>query len=110
MSLSFAVSHFLNCLLCGAPISSPATSGVEELQSKTAKRRNKRNKNGALNNRTTTNEWALLTQKSLWTQIRHELKSYWDFEPKADSLDSYIDNYGLLKISLLRFDDELIVS
>uniref|UniRef100_A0A6M2E259 Putative translation initiation factor eif3 subunit n=1 Tax=Xenopsylla cheopis TaxID=163159 RepID=A0A6M2E259_XENCH len=102
MSLSFAVSHFLNCLLCGAPISSPATSGVEELQSKTAKRRNKRNKNGALNNRTTTNEWALLTQKSLWTQIRHELKSYWDFEPKADSLDSYIDNYGLLKISLLR--------
>jgi protein TIF31 len=75
---------------------------LEELQSKTAKRRNKRKgrSNGPQQSEV---EWASLTSKSLWQQIKADLKSYYDWEvPMPESLDVTIEHFHLQKISLLR--------
>ncbi|EZA50535.1 clustered mitochondria protein homolog isoform X2 [Ooceraea biroi] len=101
MSLSAAVSHFLNCLLCSAQIIHPQQN-LEELQSKTAKRRNKRKgrSNGPQQSEV---EWASLTPRSLWQQIKADLKAYYDWEtPCPESLDATIEHFHLQKISLLR--------
>ncbi|TGZ54956.1 Clustered mitochondria protein [Temnothorax longispinosus] len=101
MSLSAAVSHFLNCLLSSAQIIHPQQN-LEELQSKTAKRRNKRKgrNNGPLQSEV---EWASLTPKSLWQQIKGDLKAYYDWEtPSPESVEATIEHFHLQKISLLR--------
>ncbi|XP_011862230.1 PREDICTED: clustered mitochondria protein homolog [Vollenhovia emeryi] len=101
MSLSAAISHFLNCLLSSAQIIHPQQN-LEELQSKTAKRRNKRKgrNNGPQQSEV---EWASLTPKSLWQQIKADLKAYYDWEtPSPESLEATIEHYHLQKISLLR--------
>ncbi|XP_011691675.1 PREDICTED: clustered mitochondria protein homolog isoform X1 [Wasmannia auropunctata] len=101
MSLSAAVSHFLNCLLSSAQIIHPQQN-LEELQSKTAKRRNKRKgrNNGPQQSEV---EWASLTPKSLWQQIKGDLKAYYDWEtPCPESLEATIEHFYLQKISLLR--------
>ncbi|KAH0561474.1 clustered mitochondria protein homolog [Cotesia glomerata] len=101
MSLSAAISHFLNCLLSSAQLPHPQLN-LEELQSKTAKRRNKRKgrNNGPHQSEV---EWASLTPKSLWQQIKADLKSYYDWETLApESLDATIEHFNLQKISLLR--------
>ncbi|XP_020284197.1 clustered mitochondria protein homolog isoform X1 [Pseudomyrmex gracilis] len=101
MSLSAAVSHFLNCLLSSAQIIHPQQN-LEELQSKTAKRRNKRKgrNNGPQQSEV---EWASLTPRSLWQQIKGDLKAYYDWEtPCPESLDATIEHFHLQKISLLR--------
>ncbi|XP_032674244.1 clustered mitochondria protein homolog isoform X2 [Odontomachus brunneus] len=101
MSLSAAVSHFLNCLLSSAQIIHPQQN-LEELQSKAAKRRNKRKgrNNGPQQSEV---EWASLTPKSLWQQIKSDLKAYYDWEtPSPESLDATIEHFHLQKISLLR--------
>ncbi|KAL6258455.1 hypothetical protein P5V15_010411 [Pogonomyrmex californicus] len=101
MSLSAAVSHFLNCLLSSAQIIHPQQN-LEELQSKTAKRRNKRKgrNNGPQQSEV---EWASLTPKSLWQQIKNDLKAYYDWEtPSPESLEATIEHFHLQKISLLR--------
>jgi hypothetical protein len=48
-------------------------------------------------------EWANLTPKSLWTQIKLELKSYYDWDLQADSLESMVEQFSVQKISLLRY-------
>ncbi|XP_012056123.1 PREDICTED: clustered mitochondria protein homolog isoform X2 [Atta cephalotes] len=101
MNLSAAVSHFLNCLLSSAQIIHPQQN-LEELQSKTAKRRNKRKgrNNGPQQLEV---EWASLTPKSLWQQIKSDLKAYYDWEtPSPESLEATIEHFYLQKISLLR--------
>ncbi|XP_029163383.1 clustered mitochondria protein homolog isoform X2 [Nylanderia fulva] len=101
MGLSAAVSHFLNCFLSSAQIIHPQQN-LEELQSKTAKRRNKRKgrNNGPQQSEV---EWASLTPKSLWQQIKGDLKAYYDWEtPSPESLDVTIEHFHLQKISLLR--------
>ncbi|XP_011307260.1 clustered mitochondria protein homolog [Fopius arisanus] len=101
MSLSASISHFLNCLLSSSPSVHPQLN-LEELQSKTAKRRNKRKgrTNGPQQSEV---EWASLTPKSLWQQIKTDLKSYYDWEtPFPESFDATIDHFELQKISLMR--------
>lgn len=101
MNLSVAIAHFLNCLLYSGTVSNPSQS-VDELQSKTAKKRNKRKgRNNPLLNGDS-NEWATLSPKLLWMQIKQELKVYYDYELQSDSLDATVEHYGLQKISLLR--------
>ncbi|XP_067010907.2 clustered mitochondria protein homolog [Anabrus simplex] len=101
MSLSSAVSHFLNCLLSACQVPHPQ-QGTDELQSKTSKRRNKRKgrSNPLLNSDST--EWANLTPKSLWSQLKSDLKSYFDWDVPCDSLENAIETFSLQKISLLR--------
>lgn len=100
MSLAAAISHFLNCFLTTGPISSPLL-GLDELQ-KSNKKKNKRKagKTAYLGNDNI--EWTLLTQKTLWQQIKKELKMYWDYDLSCDSVDSAIEIFKLQKVSLLR--------
>lgn len=101
MSLASAVSHFLNCLLSSGPVPHPQTS-MDDLHSKYAKRRNKRkgriNRLIAVDN----NEWANLTPKSLWAQIKAEIKAYYDWELTTTSVEQTCAQYGLHRICLLR--------
>lgn len=75
---------------------------VLQLQSKTAKRRNK--KKGRINGPQQSEvEWASLTPKAIWQQIKADLKSYYDWDtPASESLDATIEYFHLQKISLLR--------
>ncbi|KAJ8679917.1 hypothetical protein QAD02_015704 [Eretmocerus hayati] len=101
MCLTAAISHFLNCLLSSTQLIHPQQN-LEELQSKTAKRRNKRKgrTNGPQQSEV---EWASLTSKSLWQQIKADLKFYYDWDcPAPESLDVFIEHFNLQKISLLR--------
>lgn len=101
MSLSAAISHYLNCFLSSAQPIHPQQN-LEELQSKTAKRRNKRKgrNNGPQQSEV---EWASLTPKALWQQIKADLKSYYDWDtPTPESLDVTMEYFHLQKISLLR--------
>ena len=104
MSMSLAISHFLNCFLTTQPIVQPIQLTTEDLF-KTSKRRytnNKKSKETTASD-TTGSEWTNLTQKSLWQQIKKELKSYWDYDLNCEcNVDKVIDAYKLQKISLLR--------
>ena len=45
----------------------------------------------------------MLTSKSLWQQIKADLKFYYDWEcPTPESLDAALEQFNLQKISLLR--------
>lgn len=48
------------------------------------------------------NEWASLTGKLLWTQLKQELKAYYDYDLTSGDVDSVLEAYGLQKVSLLR--------
>lgn len=112
MTMAVAISHFLNCFLTTQPIVQAPQVSNDEL-TKTSKRRynNKKNtvpngnshKDKAINSNCSDTNWVNLTQKSLWQQIKKELKAYWDYdltcEPNADKI---IEHYKLQKISLLR--------
>lgn len=107
MNLSSAISHFLNCFLTTGQVLSPIL-GQEELQ-RTNKRRNKKQRSnggggGKSNdsNGTETCEWALLNQKSLWSQIRKELKAYWDWDLGCEHIDAASETYKFHKLGLLR--------
>ncbi|XP_021934846.1 clustered mitochondria protein homolog [Zootermopsis nevadensis] len=102
MSLSAAVSHFLNCFLSSCPVPHPHQV-ADELQSKTSKRRSKRKgRTNPLLKDSDSMEWTNLTPKLLWTQIKSEMKSYYDWDLQVDSLESMVEQFSLQKISLLR--------
>ncbi|CAH0548149.1 unnamed protein product [Brassicogethes aeneus] len=100
MNLSVAISHFLNCLLFSGAVVNPL-QGVDEFQSKNNKKRNKRRRANPLSCNDN-NEWAALTTKSLWNQLKAELKAYFDYDLQSNDVDSTIETYNLQKVSLLR--------
>ncbi|XP_039292453.1 clustered mitochondria protein homolog isoform X2 [Nilaparvata lugens] len=101
MSLSAAISHFLNCFLSTCQMPHPQQT-ADEPQSKTSKRRNKRK--GRMNplSAADSTEWMSLTPKSLFSQLKSELKAYYDWDLTTDSIDATVEMYSLQKISLLR--------
>lgn len=108
MSMATAISHFLNCFLTSAQLTNPLL-GLDELQNLTQKRRSKKNKNkesaagaGATAADAKQNEWAQLTQRSLWLQIKRELKQYWDWDLGCDNIETVCEKFHIQKISLLR--------
>lgn len=107
MSMAAAISHFLNCFLTSAQLTNPLL-GLDELQNLTQKRRSKKNKNketptaGVTSADAKQNEWAQLTQRSLWLQIKRELKQYWDWDLGCDNIESVCEKFRVQKISLLR--------
>ncbi|CAG0915474.1 unnamed protein product [Notodromas monacha] len=102
MSLSSAISLFLNCLLSSCP--TPHTPyGDEELQTRNAKkRRNRLRKNQLSEPGAAASDWVQLTPKSLWLRLKQDMKACYAFELQADSVDSAVDKYGFAKVSLLR--------
>ncbi|XP_017049476.1 LOW QUALITY PROTEIN: protein clueless [Drosophila ficusphila] len=121
LHLSAAISHFLNCLLTNGPVN-PAVSSEEAHKKRTnGGKHNKHksskggkgqqqqqavgNQNGSSSgssNASSTSDWALVTPRSLWQQIRREAKAYWDWDLDCDSIESAVSKYGILRISLLR--------
>lgn len=101
MNLSASVSHFLNCFLSSCQMPHPQQT-TDELQTKTAKKRNKRRGRANPLLQTDTTEWANLTPKNLWNQLKSELKSYYDWDLPTDTIDGFVEMFGLQKISLLR--------
>lgn len=100
MNLSVAVSHFLNCLLYSGVMSATVQPN-DEFQSKNNKKRKRKGRSNPLQC-VDSNEWASLTPKALWQQIRNELKAYYDFDMAASDVDTVLDQYKLQKVSLLR--------
>lgn len=43
-----------------------------------------------------------MTPKSLWNQLKTELKSYFDYDLQSNDIESSIETYSLQKVSLLR--------
>lgn len=72
MSMSQGISHFLNCLLCGATVPLPSIS--EELHSRNSKKKGKKRVRPSGNNNNDNGDWTTLTPKILWQQIKQELK------------------------------------
>lgn len=104
MSLASAISHFLNCFLTSGPVTPPNLGSDELLRtSKQQQRRNKRkpgSKNALFGN--DNNDWAVITQKSLWQHIKKEIKAYWDYDLGCDSVEQVCEQFKLQRISMLR--------
>ena len=47
-------------------------------------------------------EWASLTPKTLWAQIRQEAKSYFNWTLEQDNVDSLVEAFNVNKATLLR--------
>lgn len=80
-----------------------------QLQSKNSKRRNKRKGRMNVLLSSDSNEWAQLTPKSLFQQIKADLKAYYDWDLNTDSMDATLEQYSLQKISLLRYRTSSVV-
>lgn len=100
MSLSSAVSHFLNCFLGSFP-SPHAQITAEELQSKKTRRKNNR-KNKAVLVSIDNTEWVNDTPKTIWKKVVDEVQDYFQYTLDCDSIDSALERYNLQRVSLLR--------
>lgn len=47
-------------------------------------------------------DWISLTSKSLWSQIKQEMKAYFDYNFDCSSINEVIETYSLSRISMLR--------
>ncbi|XP_054737292.1 protein clueless [Anastrepha obliqua] len=112
MHLSNAISHFLNCFLSSGPVSAASNASDANKSNRRGKSK-KYNKNvignslangsGNKNASNTENsDWLLMSQKSLWTQIKKEAKAYWDYDLRCDSIETAIEVYGFHRVSVLR--------
>ncbi|XP_050028808.1 clustered mitochondria protein homolog isoform X1 [Dermacentor andersoni] len=105
-NMAAAISHFLNCFLAAptANVQAPVSSDELKGNRKKGKRKGRHN----LFSVQDSSEWASLTPRSLWEQLRGELRSYygWELPSTAASAggcpDEYLGSLRLLKCSLLR--------
>lgn len=116
INMASSISHFLNCLLTS--LSHPLNPALS--QDELWKQGKRGGKNKRITSTTTTKstasggrvgvfsgdqtyEWVSLTQKSLWQQIKRELKAYFDFDLGVEaSIDAVIETYKLNKLTMLR--------
>lgn len=115
MNLSSSMSHFLNCFLTTASYTLNPILGQNELF-KSNKRGGGGNGGGKnkrllkpLSSRThgfgseLNIDWVALTQKTLWQQIKRELRTYYDFDLGTEpSIDAVCETFKLNKLSVLR--------
>lgn len=103
MNLSVAIAHFLNCFLySGVAVTNPFQGGIDEFSSKNNKKRNKRRGRTNPLSCNDNNEWAQLTPKLLWNQLKSELKAYFDYDLQSNDIESTVEMYSIQKVSLLR--------
>ncbi|XP_077995621.1 clustered mitochondria protein homolog [Glandiceps talaboti] len=102
VSLSAALSHFLNCYLSSS--SSPQAQKPDEkpfhTHNKKRKNRKKSRYISALGHDSTV--WTTMTPAEMWTNIKAEAKEYYMFTVECESVDSAVEKYHIQKISLLR--------
>lgn len=105
MCIGTAVAHFLNCLLgaCPTPGISPA-EGVAGGRGAGRGGRGRRSRKHAHSQPAASPlpDWQNLTPKSLFAQIKQELKAYWGYDLNAENMESIIEKHSIQKISLLR--------
>ncbi|XP_035227137.1 clustered mitochondria protein homolog isoform X1 [Stegodyphus dumicola] len=101
MCLSSATSHFLNCFLSSCTSLPSPVSSEEQLQVKYKRKGKRKGKQNPLRFEDN-NEWALLSTKTFWNNMKNELLSYYAWELPCDSIDAIIEHFSLQKISLMR--------
>ncbi|XP_055951355.1 clustered mitochondria protein homolog [Argiope bruennichi] len=100
MCLSSAISHFLNCFLSSCTnLPSPVSS--EELQVKYKKKGKRKGKQNPLRFEDN-NEWALLSTKIFWTNMKNELLSYYAWELPCDTIDAIVEKFSYHKLYIMR--------
>merc|ERR1711963_1223469 len=93
LSLSCSISHFLNCLLSSCP--TPSCTVPDQIHKKTNSKQSPLAPTDSV-------EWANLTPKTLWLQIKNEAKSYFDWNLPVDNIDAFVEMIKLTKLNLLR--------
>jgi protein TIF31 len=101
MSLSAAISHFLNCFFSSCS-TLPTPSASDELQLRQSRRKGKRKNRQSLLSYQDNNEWINLSPKSFWNSLRNEIETYYGWILNADSIDNAVESLNIQKISLLR--------
>lgn len=104
-NMAAAISHFLNCFLAAPTANVQAPVSSDELKSnrKKGKRKGRHNIFSVQD----ASEWASLSPRSLWEQLRSELRSYYGWELPSPSSsggcpDEFLESLRLHKCSLLR--------
>ena len=100
LSLSSSISHFLNCLLSSCP--TPSCTVPDQIHKKRSRNKSKKSSKVSPLTPTDSVEWANLTPKTLWQQIRNEAKSYFDWNLSVDNIDSFLEIIKLTKLNLMR--------
>merc|ERR1719189_2482852 len=77
LSLSCSISHFLNCLLSSCP--TPACTVPDQIHKKRSRNKSKKTSKVSPLAPTDSVEWANLTPKTLWNQIKNEANGYFDW-------------------------------
>ncbi|MGH0140692.1 UNVERIFIED_CONTAM: hypothetical protein FKN15_044716 [Acipenser sinensis] len=94
-SLSAAVSHFLNCLLCSCP--------CPVVEPGWRRRRSRRRGRAAGGGNVDSTTWTSLTPVELWLQIGLDVRETFDLTAIiGDNVDHLVELYGLQKVTLLR--------
>ena len=100
LSLSCSISHFLNCLLSSCP--TPVCTVPDQIHKKRSRNKSKKSSKASPLAPTDSVEWANLTPKTLWQQIKTEAKSYFDWNLGVDNIDSFVEMTKLTKLNLMR--------
>ena len=100
LSLSGSISHFLNCLLSSCP--TPSCTVPDQIHKKRNRSKSKKSTKTSPLAPTDSVEWANLTPKTLWAQIKNEAKGYFDWNLPCDNIDSFIELIKLSKLTLMR--------
>jgi len=100
LSLSSSISHFLNCLLSSCP--TPSCIVPDQIHKKRSRNKSKKSSKVSPLTPTDSVEWANLTPKLLWQQIKTEAKSYFDWNLPIDNIDSFLEIIKLTKLNLMR--------
>ncbi|XP_058850283.1 clustered mitochondria protein homolog isoform X1 [Acipenser ruthenus] len=99
-SLSAAVSHFLNCLLCSCLCPAAPASVVEPGW---RRRRSRRRGRAAGGGNVDSSTWTSLTPVELWLQIGLDVRETFDLTAIiGDNVDHLVELYDLQKVTLLR--------
>merc|ERR1719282_2154864 len=100
LSLAGSVSHFMNCLLSSCP--NPSAVVPDQMHKKRSRNKSKKSAKQSPLAPSDSVEWASLTPKTLWAQIRQEAKSYFNWTLEQDNVDSLVEAFNVNKATLLR--------
>jgi len=100
LSLAGSVSHFMNCLLSSCP--TPSAVVPDQMHKKRSRNKSKKSAKQSPLAPSDSVEWASLTPKTLWAQIRHEAKNYFNWTLEQDNVDSLVEAFNVNKATLLR--------
>jgi protein TIF31 len=103
VSLSAAISHYLNCFLGSLPNPQPPKADDEISNGHGKKKRNKK-KTGRLLTALGHDSivWASLTPTEMWTNLKAEVNEYYHFKLECDNIDAAVETYNLQRVTLLR--------